>query len=119
MRMQGQTAVRSVSGQPEGSGSHSMPEFEKRIRYAIAEASTGYRSIAIHANDVITAEDLLRYAERIIDKHSFENMRDLISEYMDYLRFYHDGMTMDERRAQNGEPVFGYTLCPKPKYIPH
>ena len=90
---------------------------EKRIRYAIAEASTGYRSIAIHANDVITAEDLLRYAERIIDKHSFEDMRDLISEYIDYLRFYHDGMTMDERRAQNGQPVFGYTLCPKPKNI--
>ncbi len=58
--------------------SRSFP-IEKRIRYATAEATTGYRSIAIYGNDKTTSDELLEYAERIIDKHSFEDMESLIA----------------------------------------
>lgn len=90
---------------------------EKRIKYSIAEAATNYRAVRIFGGEEYTADQMLSYVEHIIDTHSFEESRTLLNLLMDYYRFYNDALEMNERRRQNGEPVFAYTRQPKPTHI--
>ena len=90
---------------------------EKRIRYASAEVATNYRTVRFFTDETHSSEQMLQYAEHIIDTHTLNDARHLITLLLDYLEFYQDGLAMNERRRANGQEVFDYTLTPKPTHL--
>lgn len=94
----------------------SLP-IEKRIKYSIVESATKYRSIKNFGGDEYTPDQMLAYAEHIIDTHGFNDCRNILNLLTDYLIFYDDAVEMNERRRQNGQQVFDYTRQPKPSHI--
>ncbi len=96
--------------------SRNLP-IEKRIRYAIAEVETKYREIRYYTDETHSSEQMLQYAEHIIDTHSINESQHLISLLLDYLKFYPDAITMNNRRRENRQDVFDYSFTPKPTHL--
>lgn len=90
---------------------------EKKIRYGVAQSLTEYPKIIRWHGDECTADEMIAYAEHIIDSHTVDEYREIIPMLMDYLRFYDDAIEMDRRRVLNGENTFNYTRRPKPSHL--
>ena len=98
-------------------GSNRRLPIEKRIKYSIADAVFNYRRVAFYSDDANSDDEMLKYAEHIIDTHSFDDSQHLIDLLIDYLRFFDDAVEMDRRRYENGELAFHYVKRPKPSHL--
>lgn len=96
---------------------HRSISLDKKLLYAGFDSQLSYRKLTIRVNGCPNHEDIQQYCERIIDKHGFDEASHLIQMLIDYYRFYPDAITMNERRAEEGQPVFKYEFFPKPAHL--
>lgn len=81
---------------------------EQRIKWATVCAVTDCDQ---------NSEEVADHCRHISDIYDEKKAIYTIGLYCDYVRFFHHALIMNERRKENGGPVFDYVLCPKPSHI--